>query len=129
MSDQQTSNRARLAVQAVGIFRYFTRHKTAANLLLVIMVVMGLAAMPQMRAQFFPDVVVDNIRVDVPWPGAGAEDIDRAVVELVSPALQAVEGVTEVSAESREGRASFTLEFETDWDMARANNDVQDAID
>lgn len=129
MSDPQTSQRARLAVQAVGIFRYFTRHKTAANLLLVIMVVMGLAAMPQMRAQFFPDVVVDNIRVDVPWPGAGAEDIDRAVVEVVSPALQAIEGVTEVSAESREGRASFTLEFETGWDMARANNDVQDAID
>jgi multidrug efflux pump subunit AcrB len=129
MSDTQTSNRTRLAVQAVGIFRYFTRHKTAANLLLVIMVVMGLAAMPQMRAQFFPDVVVDNISVDIPWPGAGAEDIDRAVVELVSPALQAIEGVTEVSAESREGRASFTLEFETGWDMARASNDVQTAID
>lgn len=129
MSAEQNSHRKRLAVQAVGIFRYFTRHKTAANLLLVVMVVMGLAAIPQMRAQFFPDVVVDNIRVDIPWPGAGAEDIDRAVVELVSPALQAVEGVTEVSAESREGRASFTLEFETGWDMSRANNDVQDAID
>ena len=111
MSAEKTSHRQRLSVRAIGIFRYFTRHKTAANLLLVIMIVLGLAAIPQMRAQFFPDVVVDNIRVDIPWPGAGAEDIDRAVVELVSPALQAVEGVTEVSAESREGRASFTLEF------------------
>jgi multidrug efflux pump subunit AcrB len=129
MSNTQPRNRARLAVQAVGLFRYFTRHKTAANLLLVIMVVVGLAAIPQMRAQFFPDVVVDNITVNIPWPGAGAEDIDRAVVELVGPALQAVEGVTDITTESREGRASFTLEFETGWDMSRAASDVQDAID
>ena len=119
----------RLAVQAVGLFRYFTRHKTAANLLLVIMIVSGLAAIPQMRAQFFPDVVVDNISVDIRWPGAGAEDLDRGVVQLVGPALQAVDGVTNVSARSREGRASFTIDFETGWDMGRASSDVQDALD
>ena len=128
----QTALRAakdRLAVRALGIFRYFTRHKTAANLLLVIMLVSGLAAIPQMRAQFFPDVVVDNIRIDIRWTGAGAEDVDAAIVQLVSPTLQAVEGVARVSSQSTEGRARFTLEFETGWDMGRASTDVQDALD
>ncbi|MGP9791937.1 efflux RND transporter permease subunit [Roseinatronobacter sp. NSM] len=119
----------RLGVRALGVFSYFTRHKTAANLLLVIMLVSGLAAIPQMRAQFFPDVVVDNIRIDIAWPGAGAEDVDAAIVQLVSPTLQAVEGVAKVSSQSTEGRARFTLEFETGWDMGRASSDVQDAID
>ena len=123
------SARDRLAVQAAGVFRYFTRHRTAANLLLVIMIVVGLAAIPQMRAQFFPDVVVDTVTVDIPWPDAGAEDVDSAVVQVVGPTLQAVEGVTRVSARSREGRATFTIEFETGWDMSRGNADVQDAID
>jgi len=123
------STKDRLAVQALGVFRYFTRHKTAANLLLVIMIVSGLAAIPQMRAQFFPDVVVDTVSVDIRWPGAGAEDLDRGVAQLVGPALQAVDGVTSVTAQSREGRASFSLEFETGWDMSRANSDVQDALD
>ena len=123
------STKDRLAVQALGVFRYFTRHKTAANLLLVIMIVSGLAAIPQMRAQFFPDVVVDNISVNISWPGAGAEDLDRGVVQLVGPALQAVDGVSNVTAQSREGRASFTIDFETGWDMARASSDVQDALD
>ncbi len=123
------STRERLAVQALGLFRYFTRHKTAANLLLVVMLVAGFAAIPQMRAQFFPDVVVDNVSVDIRWSGAGAEDVDRGIVQLVGPVLQAVEGVSQVTAISREGRASFTLEFETGWDMARANADVQSALD
>ncbi len=122
------STRDRLAVQALGVFRYFTRHKTAANLLLVVMLVTGLAAIPQMRAQFFPDVVVDNVTVDIRWPGAGAEDVDRGIVQVTGPVLQAVEGVTQVTAQSREGRASFTMEFESGWDMSRGNSDVQDAI-
>jgi multidrug efflux pump subunit AcrB len=75
----------RLAVQALGLFRYFTRHKTAANLLLVVMLVAGLAAIPQMRAQFFPDVVVDNVSIDIRWPGAGAEDVDGAIVQWSAP--------------------------------------------
>ena len=118
-----------LSVQALGLFRYFTHHKTAANLLLVVMLVAGLAAIPQMRAQFFPDVVVDNITVDIRWSGAGAEDIDRGIIQLVGPTLQAVDGVTQVTAQAREGRGSFTLEFETGWDMSRANADVQSALD
>ncbi|MCC5993510.1 MAG: efflux RND transporter permease subunit [Rhodobacteraceae bacterium] len=118
-----------LKVRALGVFRYFTRHKTAANLLLVIMFVAGLAAIPQMRAQFFPDVVVDNITIDYRWPGAGAEDVDAAIVQVAGPVLQAVDGVSAVRAQSTEGRARFTVEFETGWDMARASSEVQDALD
>ena len=31
----------------------------------------GLAALPRMRSQYFPDVVVDSLRVSVAWDGAG----------------------------------------------------------
>ena len=108
---------------------YFTRHRTAANLLLVIMIAAGLAATPRMRSQFFPDIVVDSVSVSVIWSGAGAEDVDRAIVQLLEPALLAVEGVESSAANSREGRASIGLEFEPGWDMARAADDVQAAVD
>ena len=48
---------------AGGLLSYFTRHRTAANLLLVILLVAGLSAAPNMRAQFFPDVIIDNVTV------------------------------------------------------------------
>ena len=47
-----------LPIGAGGILSYFTRHKTVANLLLVVLVVSGLLTIPNMRAQFFPDVIV-----------------------------------------------------------------------
>lgn len=114
---------------ATGILSYFARHKTAANLLLVVLICLGIAAFPRMRAQFFPDVIIDNVTVSVAWSGAGAEDVDRAIVQVIEPTLLAVSGVTDTTATSTEGRASIRLEFDAGWDMARATDDVQQAID
>jgi multidrug efflux pump subunit AcrB len=115
--------------RVAGVISYFTRHRTAANLLLVVLVVLGLAALPRMNAQFFPDVIVDNVSVSVTWDGASAEDVDGAIVQVLEPALLAVEGVTESSATSSENRASIQLEFEPGWDMGRAADEVQAAVD
>ncbi|MDO6726092.1 efflux RND transporter permease subunit [Cognatishimia sp. 1_MG-2023] len=114
---------------ASGILSYFTRHGTAANLLLVLLVVAGLSAAPQMRAQYFPDVVIDNVRVSVNWDGAGAEDVDGAIVQVLEPVLLAVEGVESTESRSSEGSASIVMDFEPGWDMARAADDVQSAVD
>ncbi len=112
-----------------GLLSYFARHPTAANLILVLMIASGVWAAPQMRAQFFPDVVIEEIDVAVRWDGAGPEDVDRAIVQLLEPALLAVEGVDETSSTSTEGSARINLEFEPGWDMARATDDVQNAVD
>jgi multidrug efflux pump subunit AcrB len=118
------------SASAIGsIISYFTRHRTVANLLLILVVMAGLAAFPKMRAQFFPDVIIDNVSVTVRWDGAGPEDVDRAIVQVLEPALLVVEGVQDSWAFSSEGRANITLEFEPGWDMARAADDVQAAVD
>ncbi len=114
---------------AGGLLSYFTRHRTASNLLLVVLLVLGAAAMPNMRAQFFPDVIVDNVRVTVTWDGAGPEDVDGAIVQILEPALLGVDGVEHSASVSKEGRATIVLEFEPGWDMARAADDVQVAVD
>ena len=112
-----------------GILSYFTRHRTAANLLLMLLVVAGLAAIPQMRAQFFPDVISDEINIVIGWSGAGAEDVDEGIVAILEPALLLVPGVVSTDASSREGRASIGVEFEPGWDMGRAADEVQAALD
>ena len=124
-----TTGGAKLNQGYGGILSYFTRHKTAANLLLVLMMVAGLMSYPNMRAQFFPDVVVDGLTVSVAWQGAGAEDVDAAIVQVLEPVLLGVEGVTSSTATSREGRASIQLEFEPGYDIEKALKDVETAVD
>ncbi|KCV80805.1 AcrB/AcrD/AcrF family transporter [Actibacterium atlanticum] len=112
-----------------GVLSYFTRHRTAANLLLVVLVVLGLTALPQMRTQFFPDVVNDDLTVAITWEGAGPEDVDAGIVQVLIPAFLAVEGIESSSSRSVENTARMTLTFEPGWDMTRAVDDVQQVVD
>ncbi|MCA8882317.1 MAG: efflux RND transporter permease subunit, partial [Rhodobacteraceae bacterium] len=119
---------ARIGSGGRGIIGYFTRHGTAANLVLVILLVLGLAAAPRMRAQFFPDVILGEISIKITWDGAGPEDIDRAIMGPILPTLAAVDGVEGTTSESRTGSGGISLEFEPGWDMARAQADVETAL-
>ena len=121
--------RAALRERSGNLFSYFTRHPTAANLLLVILISAGLASIPQMRAQFFPDNPTDEIEIGITWEGAGAEDIDSTAVELLSPILLAIDGVEEGSSRTREGSARIELEFAAGTDMIRAGEDVDQALE
>lgn len=119
----------RPADESGGWIAYFARHGTVANLLLAAVIVAGLWSASRIRAQYFPDVVVSEVEVTVTWDGAGAEDVDRAIVQVLEPALLTVDGVSSITARSREGSASLDIEFEPGADIATATDDVQTAVD
>ncbi len=116
-------------IKARAVFSYFTRHKTIANLLMIVLLVLGVIAASKIRSQFFPDVVIENINVTVSWPGAGPEEVDTAIVAVLETALLTVEGVDSSSSTATEGNARISLSFEPGWDMAQAQEDVQSAVD
>ncbi len=113
---------------ASRVISYFTRHRTAANLLLLVLLVLGAVSIPNLRAQFLPQVVVNTITVATVWEGASAEDMDAGVVEVLNPALLTVDGAEKSFSLSVEGRSSITMEFEPGWDMGRAAEDVLSAV-
>lgn len=111
-----------------NLLSIFTRHRTLANLVMVVMLVGGLYAAPKLRAQYFPDTVVQEVDVRVRWDGAGAEDVDRSVISVLEPALMGVEGVTLTTSRAVQGSGAIEVEFEPGWDMSRASSDVEAAI-
>jgi multidrug efflux pump subunit AcrB len=116
------------AALAGGILSYFTRHPTVANLLMVLMVAAGIGAATQLRTQFFPDVVTPEIVVNLRWPGAGSEDMDRGLVQPLQPGLLAVDGLDSMVSTVREGWGTITLRFDPSHDIAEAHEAVQNAI-
>ena len=111
-----------------GLLSVFARHRTLANLVMAVMVVGGLYAAPQLRAQFFPDTVVQEIDVRVQWDGAGPEDVDNSIIAVLEPALMGVEGVALTTSRAVQGSGRIEVEFEPGWDMSRAKSDVETAI-
>ncbi|SNT68639.1 efflux RND transporter permease subunit [Paracoccus seriniphilus] len=111
-----------------GLLSLFVRHATLANLVMAVMVVGGLYGAPKLRAQYFPDTVIQEVDVRVQWDGAGPEDVDSAIVAVLEPALMGIEGATMTSSRAVQGAARIEIEFEPGWDMSRATADVESAI-
>lgn len=107
----------------------FTRHRTAANLLMVLMVLFGVLGLARMNVQFFPTFGVDWITISVNWPGASTEDVDDNIVAAIEPEVRFLDDVKRVVSQSVEGVGSVVIEFHAGTDLDTALANVENAVD
>ena len=111
-----------------SLIKFFVTHRTAANLIMILMILIGVLSAGRINKQFFPDISVDVIGVSVAWSGATAEDIDSNIIQSLEPQLRAVDNVKSVISTSLENRANAVVEFEFGTNMQKALADVEAAI-
>ncbi len=111
-----------------GVIGVFVRHPTAANLLMLMMILVGVFSIAKLNRQFFPDFELPTISVSVPWPGSSAEDVETNILDTLEPELRFLDGVHEVTSIAREGAATIVLEFTSGADLQKAQSDVEQAI-
>ena len=115
-------------MKASPFIEFFIKHNTAANLLMVLMVVIGIISIDRLNRQFFPTFDVEVVGVNVTWSGATAEDVDANIVQPLEPELRVINDVKKVISNSYEGRAAIQVEFEFGADMKQALADVESAV-
>ena len=111
-----------------GLVRTFIRHPNAANLLMMLMILIGVFSILKINTQFFPSVDRPRINISVTWSGASAEDIEANMLAVIEPEVRFVEGVDVMTSTAREGSGSIRLEFEDGSDMQQALSDVETAV-
>ncbi len=115
-------------METPALIRLFARHKTAANLFMILVLLLGFVSMNRMNVQFLPDFGIDIVTVSVNWPGATAEDIDSAIIQAIEPEVRFLDGVKRVRSTATEGRALTVVEFLPGADMQSALSDVETGI-
>ena len=111
-----------------GLISVFSSHPTAANLLMLVMIILGVFSLSRMNTQFMPTFGIDWVRIAVEWPGASTDDVDANIVQSLEPELRYLDGVKKVVSVSIEGLARISIEFDPGSDMQAALADVQIAI-
>ena len=112
----------------VGPISVFARHPTAANLIMLLMIVACISGIIKMNYHFLPSFGIDVGTVTIDWPGANPEDIDSNIVQLVEPEVRFLDSVKRVRSTSYEGAASIVIEVEPDADMQAALSSVESAV-
>ncbi len=111
------------------MIRYFTEHRTAANLLMVLFLVTGLLAAPSLLRETFPRAAPNEVEITVAYPGARPEDVESAICERIETALDAVTGIERQSCEAAEGRARAVVRMIEGGDFQRFSADVAAEVD
>jgi HAE1 family hydrophobic/amphiphilic exporter-1 len=82
-----------------------------ATMMMVALVVLGVASYKRLAVDEYPDVTYPIISVNVSYPGASPEVVEREVARPIETALNTVDGLYELTSTSSEGSANIRLQF------------------
>ena len=106
----------------------FAQHKVAANLLMIMLLLLGALSLTKLNTQFFPNFNLDYVQVKVLWSGAATEDIERGITQPLENRLRFLDGVKEMISTSTDGVAVVVLEYEDGSDMVKALEKVKEQV-
>ncbi|MCB1836426.1 MAG: efflux RND transporter permease subunit, partial [Alcanivoracaceae bacterium] len=78
------------------LIRWFVNNPAVANLLMVMLIAIGLYAIPHTRQETLPNVPMDRVNIVAPMPQATPETAERLLCTPIENALYSVEGITEI---------------------------------
>jgi hydrophobic/amphiphilic exporter-1 (mainly G- bacteria), HAE1 family len=107
---------------------FSVKRPTATVVLIIGLMCLGLLALSKLRVNQLPDVEPPVLVVNIPYPGASPETVEREVVNRIEKALQGISGTTRVQSTSRESSATLVLFFDYDKNMIEAADEVRNAI-
>ena len=108
---------------------YFARHPTAANLLMLAVMILGLIGLPKLQRDTFPVIPPTEVEIRTPYPGATPADLEDAVCLRIEEVLDSVTQLVEVRCDAREGLAITTAQMTEGGDMDEFFNDVKSQVD
>ncbi|HRP27944.1 MAG TPA: efflux RND transporter permease subunit [Burkholderiaceae bacterium] len=110
------------------ITRVSINNPVFATMVMVALCVLGIFSYVRLGVEQLPDVSPPVAFVDVVYPGASPEAVERELTKVIEEALNSIAGVKQITSRSFEGRSQTSVEFTLNADMGKAMQDVRDRI-
>ncbi|MFN6117763.1 MAG: efflux RND transporter permease subunit, partial [Flavobacteriales bacterium] len=112
-----------------GLTAYFIKYKVAVNTIMVLIFVFGYFGLKNTRSSLFPETESRTIQVQIIYPGAAPEEVERGVVLQIEDDVKGVTGVERISSVSQENGGVITVEVIKGFDTDVVLQDVKNAVD
>lgn len=113
-----------------SVFRFFVERALMVNLISIFLMSVGIYAIFDINREAFPNVNLDKIRIDIPYPGASPSEIERLVITPIEQELKALSGIDKMNSIAFSGSGIINLDIDPDAsNRDQISNDVQLAVD
>jgi len=112
-----------------GIISWFARNSVAANLLMIAIILGGLFGILRVQKQVFPQFIINNIVVQVPYLGAAPQEVEEGVILKIEEAIKNLEGIDQITSTAVEGSARVSIEVEDTYDVQTLLDEIKVQVD
>ena len=111
------------------MIRFFTKHPTASNLLMLSLLILGITSLSTIKRETFPEFSPPYIMAGVVYPGASPQEVEESICIRMEDAVDGLANIEETRCEAVEGSARLIIKLSEKADISRMLVDVQTQID
>ena len=108
---------------------FAVRRPVTVFMLFIGVALFGVLALVRLPVDLMPSFEVPTVSVVVPYPGAGSEDIETNVTEVIEDALSTINGVEHLDSVSQNNLSVIMVQFVWGTDLDEAASDIRDRLE
>ncbi|MEN8232668.1 MAG: efflux RND transporter permease subunit, partial [Thermodesulfobacteriota bacterium] len=109
--------------------KWMAQNHVAANLLMMLFIVGGLALGFSIKQEVFPEINLDRIQVTVAYPGAGPDEVEEGILLQVEENITGVDGIKEITSVGAEGYGVVTAVIRDGENADNVLQEIKSAVD
>jgi len=113
----------------MNLSEFGVRRPITTLVIFIIVLILGGISLSLLSIDLFPDITPPVASILTTYEGAGAEDVEKKVTEIIEGAVSTVPNIKGVTSQSQEGVSVVTLEFKWGSNMDTALSDIRGALD
>ena len=93
------------------LIQYFIKHSIITNWVMIVICIAGIFALFSLERRINPKMEIDEIEVDIPYPGASAVEVEEGIIIKIEESLRGIEGIEKVYSNSQDNYGWLSVEI------------------
>jgi multidrug efflux pump subunit AcrB len=112
-----------------GIIAWFAGNHVAANLLMMMIIVLGIYSAFTIKKELTPKFESNIITVAMAYPGAAPGEVEQGIILKIEEAIKDLEEIKRIESRASESLGVLTIEIHESTDISEVMDEVKMAID
>ncbi|WP_144391876.1 efflux RND transporter permease subunit [Pleionea sediminis] len=95
---------------------WFAKNSVAANVLMILILVMGYLSIPNTKKELIPNVSLERIAIQTLYPGASPFEVEKSVCKRIESAIYDIEGMIDLTTQAQKGSCNIQLDVDFGYD-------------
>lgn len=113
----------------MAIYKTAIQKPITTGLIFVAIIVMGLFSLTRLPIDQMPEMDAPYVTVMTTYAGANASEIETNITKIIENSLNSVDGLKNLTSNSRDNISIVIMEFEWGSDIDEALNDIRSYVD